>query len=109
MNSKVGLRDVADGSSNTVMIGERSVIGRSGIWPGPRSNFLASDVVSDGGYASPINSGDTSFSTRRPQGLHCLICDGSVRLIRTDIDSSPDGGIFQALCSRSGGEVLGEF
>jgi prepilin-type N-terminal cleavage/methylation domain-containing protein len=109
VNSRIGFRDITDGTSNTLMVGERSIIGRGGIWPGPRSNFEESDVVSDGSFASVLNGSDTGFSSRHNQGIHFVICDGSVRFIRANIDSLPKGGTLQKLCGRNDGQVIGEF
>ena len=109
VNSRIGVRDITDGTSNTIMVGERSIIGRGGLWPGPRSNFNESDVVSDGSFASVLNGSDTGFSSRHNQGIHFVICDGSVRFVSSNIDSHPDGGSLQKICSRNDGQVIGEF
>ncbi len=108
VNSSTKLRDIVDGTSNTILVGERSVIGKGGIWPGPRSNFFESDVVSDGSEASTLNQSETGYSSRHQGGIHFLICDGSIRFIRSDIQSLQNN-TFQRLCSRNDGQVIGEF
>lgn len=111
INSKVRIRDMTDGTSNTFMIGERSVTGKAAIWPGPRSNFNESDVVADGSFASTLNQSATSYGSRHPSGgISIALCDGSVRSITDQLDTKADGtGMLQKLSGRNDGMVVGEF
>ena len=98
------------------MVGEKSVIGRGGIWPGPRSNFHESDVVSDSSHSSPLNRSETGYSSRHFGGaINMLICDGSVTSIRENIESlpidedHPFGGILQKLAGCADGQRVGQY
>ncbi|MEP3482304.1 MAG: DUF1559 domain-containing protein [Fuerstiella sp.] len=111
INSKVGFRYITDGTSNTFMIGERSVTGKAAIWPGPRSNFNESDVVADGSFSSTLNQSATSYGSRHSKGgINIALCDGSVRTIAADLESKADGsGLLQKLSARNDGMIVGEF
>lgn len=109
-NSKIAIRDIIDGTSNTFMVGEKCVVGRSGIWPGPRSNYHESDVVSDGSYASKLNRSNAGYSSRHLGGmLMFLLCDGSVRPVHESLESKPELGLLQKLSGRNDGQVVGKF
>lgn len=115
-NSGVRIRDITDGTSNTLMVGEKSVTGLGGIWPGPRSNFHESDVVSEASHASRLNRTSTGFSSRHIGGvLPFLICDGSVRPIHEGIASEPPsdkgrvGGVLQIIAGRNDGQIPGQY
>ncbi|TWT62282.1 DUF1559 family PulG-like putative transporter [Rubinisphaera italica] len=114
-NSRVGFRDITDGTSNTLMISERSVKSAAGIWPGVRSNSSETDQVTDTSYGNEINSGLNSFSSPHRGGANILLCDGSVRFLSDQVDSQPRGpgqgdvgGLFQKLGCRNDGQVVGE-
>lgn len=109
MNQCTGIRDIIDGTSNTLLAGERSAVGGGAIWAGPRSNYHESDILSDGSYASLFNRSDTGFSSRHAGVINFCICDGSVRSVRVDLDSQPGWGVQQKLCARNDNQVIGEF
>lgn len=114
VNRMCRIRDILDGTSNTICIGERGVVGRGGIWPGPRSNFHETDVVSDLSYASGLNRSDSGYSSRHSGGIiYCGFCDGSVWRIHESVESlpatpqDPTPGILQRLASRNDGNTIG--
>lgn len=112
-NSKVRLRDMTDGPSNTFLAGERSVSSGSGIWPGVGANIFENDVATDCSHASRLNGGPTSFSSAHADGANFLFGDGSVQFIDDGIDSQPNTmgemGAYQRLSNRRDGNPLGEF
>jgi len=67
-----------------------------------------------GEWAGGPNANEPSggFGSRHSGGAHFAMCDGSVRFINENINWSDDeasGGLYNALGTRSGGEVVGEF
>ncbi|MCA9027450.1 MAG: DUF1559 domain-containing protein [Planctomycetaceae bacterium] len=113
--SRVKIGDVTDGTSNTLMVGERAVDeGHSWGW-------FMTGTEGDGlcGTGSPIwqgplteaNGYDTSpasvrFSSHHTGGAQFVMGDGSVRFINANIDTE---STFKPLGTTSGGEVIGEF
>jgi len=89
INSNVGFKHIVDGTSNTFLVGEMSILSGGAIWPGPRSNFHESDILADTSFASPINKSETGFSSHHAGGLQFLMADGSVQFVSTDIESLP--------------------
>lgn len=110
-NSRVRIRDITDGTTNTFIIGERktdSQLGWFSTWPG---------MVSEGeeafqrilGSADHVPNDPAShfddFSSRHTGGAQFVLGDGSVRFISENIDH----GLYQSLATIQNGEVIGEF
>lgn len=123
--SRVSLRDISDGTSQTIIVGERppSADGRFGWWYAgvgqemdgwadmylgveDRRTTFRTPTCPPGPYKfSPGNPEDVCdtfhFWSRHTGGAHFLVADGSVRFL--GFDAAP---VMQALASRAGGEAM---
>lgn len=128
------IRDVIDGTSNTLLLGER--VGGTNIYSGTTINptltaalgstngggwgdFLSGehwysgslrDGTSTSGDGGPCavncsNARSTGFLSFHVGGAHFLMGDGAVRFISQNIDAYT----LASLTTRAGGEVVGEF
>ncbi len=111
--AKVKIGDVADGTSNTLMVGERAV-DESHSW-----GWTMTGVEGDGmlGTGAPMWQGKLTiadgytvpnsvrFSSRHTGSVHFLLGDGSVRGLSTNIDNTT----YKALGTSNGSEIVGEF
>ena len=110
-NSSVGLRDITDGTSNTLLVDERGFASGAGIWVGVTDNAHEDDTLTDCSHRSRLNAGWSSYSSRHGGGVHMLLCDGAVRFVGEAIESkpAPELGAFQKLGCKNDGQVIGEF
>jgi prepilin-type N-terminal cleavage/methylation domain-containing protein/prepilin-type processing-associated H-X9-DG protein len=126
-NSAVQFRDIRDGLSNTLMIGERASNLAYATWTGAVTNAVVPPRLSSpfGGEGSPIlclgHTGDATdvpphtpnspvnhvddFWSYHPQGVNFLFCDGSVQSINNFISPT----VWWALGTKDGGEYSGNW
>lgn len=128
-NTAIRHRDILDGTSNTMGLGERSSMftpsGWAGVIPGGQTVF-SEDIAGQrgqivGATVRPaitmvtvhVRSGGPNSPTGSPGGFwgphfggaHFLLMDGSTRAIPTQVDIE----IFRALAGRNDHVVIGEF
>lgn len=117
--SKTGFRDITDGSSNTIFLAETREE-KASVWidgscaSGTARTFTSSGTI---GATTAINVKpyfSNAFggiaqtygpSSQHTGGAHFLMGDGAVRFISENVAVTT----FDALVSRAGGEVVGEF
>jgi hypothetical protein len=95
------------------------VVGAAGSWSGLRGAKWMNGHFGDTLYNHGLNpnskqfdcgnnsnnAGLTAARSRHTGGVHALLCDGSTRFVSDNIHLP----IWQALASKSGGEVISEF
>lgn len=129
-NGRYGMKDVIDGTSNTLMVGERAATlpgaehPNLSTWVGavrggeeslarilgiadhaPNSQYRRHDEDHDGHDDHDDGHGHAhldDFGSRHPAGTNFAFADGSVHLITETIDLT----VYQSLATRAGGEVV---
>lgn len=93
-----GIRDIIDGTSNTVMVSD--VVSKSrGPWAQGGSATIRALT------SKPYVNGDDGIGSPHVGGFHILMADGSVRFVSENI--SPD--TLEALATRAGSEIVRDF
>jgi prepilin-type N-terminal cleavage/methylation domain-containing protein/prepilin-type processing-associated H-X9-DG protein len=104
-NSEVLFASIADGLSNTFLIGERDSRLGSSVWTGmiSQANEPMARVVgiTDHTPNTPTRHFD-DFSSLHPGGVHFLMADGSVRRYDDGIDET----VYRAMATRDGKEAV---
>ncbi|RLS52497.1 MAG: DUF1559 domain-containing protein [Planctomycetota bacterium] len=110
-NSRTGIRDLTDGTTSTLMVGERKTRADLGWW----STWVGMVPEGEEAFQRVMGSIDHTpnhpsahlddFSSYHVGGTQFLMADGHVRFISENIDV----GLYQALGTIQGGEVVGEF
>ena len=124
-NSRTRIQDITDGTSSTIVVGERAWAFTNGNWVGAPNNALvqggklnsfspvtASSAIGILAHAHWVNNrydsdgGLDDYASLHPNGANFLFADGSVHF---HMDVTNEGGTetnFQALGTRNGGEMI---
>jgi prepilin-type N-terminal cleavage/methylation domain-containing protein/prepilin-type processing-associated H-X9-DG protein len=103
-NSRVRFADITDGTSNTLMVGERSSNLSKATWTGavPKAEESAALVLGTADHRPNDPAAHIEdFWSRHVQGVNFLFADGSVRNIANGISPA----VWAAIATRAGGEV----
>lgn len=110
-NSRIGVRDITDGTSSTIFIGERKTKPQDGWW----STWSGMVPEGEEAFQRILGSLDhvpnhpsshlDDFSSYHVGGSQFLLADGHVRFVSENIDSQ----LYRALGTIQGGETVGEF
>lgn len=116
-NLSTEMREIPDGTSNTLMVGERSGLiaaepdngsaSPAAYWTGAiRARWLNSTLSNVRNNAAFLINGTNKYGTSslHPGGCHFLKADGSVSYLGEDIN----GALFEAMGTRAGEEVLAD-
>lgn len=112
-NSRVRIRDVIDGTTNTIMVGERTTFSEPGeddfygSWPGiiTGTEEAAARFMGIADHVPNELEHPEDFASNHVGGAHFVLADGSVHFISENIDE----GLFISLATRAGGEIVSEF
>ncbi len=107
-NSSTRIRDITDGTSNTLIVGEKTskVDPAAGLWIGADNDRGATGMKLEDSADFRINgTAAASASSLHVGGCHFLLGDGRVRFISENIN----GNTYEILSLINDGNVVGEF
>jgi prepilin-type N-terminal cleavage/methylation domain-containing protein len=124
-NSRTRFADIIDGTSQTVMVGDRAWADSQGIWagapaggmmrPGSRNHWRTATLPAPGlvlahnnfiNIKTDADGGLDDFSSYHIGGVNLLFADGTVHFVRSITGDGQDRWDFWALGTRAGGEVI---
>jgi prepilin-type N-terminal cleavage/methylation domain-containing protein/prepilin-type processing-associated H-X9-DG protein len=124
-NSKTRIADIPDGTSQTVLLGDRAWSqtngiwagapngaicrpGQANVWPNATGSAQALILVHNNwiNITTDADGGLDDFSSSHPGGVNLLFGDGSVHFLRSITSDGPERRAFWALGTRAGGEVI---
>jgi prepilin-type N-terminal cleavage/methylation domain-containing protein/prepilin-type processing-associated H-X9-DG protein len=121
-NRAFGIRDIVDGTSQTIAVGERGAVLTRVPWPGAVNGGICRVTPGSPSQSTrtktapvePLARADTGgapgdlffdpddFFSPHPAGINFLLADGSVKFLKATITPAVYGG----LCSRNLGEIV---
>lgn len=113
-NSRIKMRDFTDGTSSTLMVGERTTFTDPGTgdkfygtWSGalPEVEEAPARIMGHAEHPPNRKLHPEDFGSAHTGGAQFVLADGHVVFISENIDTR----VFQSLSTRNGGEVVGEF
>jgi prepilin-type N-terminal cleavage/methylation domain-containing protein/prepilin-type processing-associated H-X9-DG protein len=124
-NSATRMTEITDGTSNTVMVGDRAWADTKGIWAGVPTGAVARagptnpwPTVTGPGQClilahnnwvnikTDADGGLDDFSSKHPGGVNLVFADGSVRFVRSITADGPQRYAFWAMGTRAGGDSV---
>jgi prepilin-type N-terminal cleavage/methylation domain-containing protein len=106
LEKNVSLAAITDGASHTILVGECPE-GINSMWISVKNVFDQSAPINPLATVAPVYvfwDNGQEINSYHAGGAFTLFADGSVHFLFEDMDV----GILAALCSRSGGEVIGD-
>ncbi len=96
-NQAIGLAEILDGSSRTIIVGEAPEA-INALWVSGHNLFDQSAAIN----ARPPSEYGEELTSQHPGGVNVLFADGSARFVKQTMDLK----VLSALCTRSGGEII---
>jgi prepilin-type processing-associated H-X9-DG protein len=124
-NSKTRIPDITDGTSQTVLLGDRAWSQTNGIWAGAPNGAICRPgtanvwpnatgpaqtlILAHNNWINITTDADgglDDFSSNHPGGVNLLFADGSVHFLRSITSDGAERRAFWALGTRAGGDAV---